>query len=135
KDDFVCTLFGSSGPVHSEVERVLRIATTLGSSNCYETVVSQAFIYHHTVFISSPLTDPLQKHWSEGEFKTCIMQLIEMAEEKTGCSALVMAIDRHQPLPGKLSMLLRAFMYLGFQLVHPSVYQQAPGFILVGYEL
>ncbi|OAD76584.1 hypothetical protein PHYBLDRAFT_157949 [Phycomyces blakesleeanus NRRL 1555(-)] len=97
---------------------------------------SQAFIYQRTVFLSSPFAG---EHaigllgWSDGEFQSCITHLIELAEEKTGCEALVIAVDKR----GKeaVNIVLRALMYMGFALVHPSVYQQEPGFVLVGYEL
>ena len=31
--------------------------------------------------------------------------------------------------------VLKAFMYLGFQMIDPTVYGQETGFVLVGYEL
>jgi hypothetical protein len=60
--------------------------------------------------------------------------LIELAEEKTGCSALIVSIDRRN-YKDSLSTILRAFMYLGFEMVDPAVYGQEPGYVLVGYEL
>lgn len=67
-------------------------------------------------------------------FGDSITHLIELAEEKTGCSTLVISIDRRN-YKDSLSTVLRAFMYLGFEMVNPSIYGQEPGFVLVGYEL
>ncbi|EIE80470.1 hypothetical protein RO3G_05175 [Rhizopus delemar RA 99-880] len=63
-----------------------------------------------------------------------ITHLIELAEEKTGCTALIVSLDRRL-YKDSLSTLLRAFMYLGFEMVDPVLYGQEPGYILVGYEL
>lgn len=60
--------------------------------------------------------------------------MIELAEEKTGCTALVVILDRSL-FKDSLSTMLRAFMYLGFEMIDPAVYGQEPGYILVGYEL
>lgn len=60
--------------------------------------------------------------------------MIELAEEKTGCTALIVSLDRRL-YKDSLSTLLRAFMYLGFEMVDPVLYGQEPGYILVGYEL
>lgn len=71
-------------------------------------------------------------------FNICVMysitHLIELAEEKTGCSALVVSIDRHN-YKDTLSTMLRAFMYLGFEMINPAIYGQEAGYVLVGYEL
>jgi hypothetical protein len=34
-----------------------------------------------------------------------------------------------------VNTILRAFMYLGFELVNPSLYNHDSSFVLVGYEL
>lgn len=65
---------------------------------------------------------------------TSITHLIELAEEKTGCGALIVSIDRKN-YKENLSTILRAFMYLGFEMVDPAIYRQEPGYLLVGYEL
>lgn len=67
-------------------------------------------------------------------YTNSITHLLELAEEKTGCSALVVCIDRTM-YKENLSTLLRAFMYLGFEMVNPSIYGQEPNYALVGYEL
>lgn len=43
------------------------------------------------------------------------------------CEILISSLDHNA--------MLRAFMYLGFQMIDPSVYGQEAGYILVGYEL
>lgn len=63
-----------------------------------------------------------------------ITHLIELAEEKTGCSALVVSIDRRN-YKDTLNTMLRAFMYLGFEMIDPAIYGQETGYVLVGYEL
>lgn len=60
--------------------------------------------------------------------------MIELAEEKTGCNALIVSIDRKN-YKDSLSTIIRAFMYLGFEMVDPTIYGQEPGYVLVGYEL
>ncbi|KAF7728191.1 hypothetical protein EC973_006585 [Apophysomyces ossiformis] len=133
--DFVTQLFGQSSPIHHQVEEILAISTTFQTSTCKRTLQCQAFIFGNTVFLSSPLTGNNSglSNWADGEFQACITHLIELAEEKTGCGALVVAVDRQNE--DSVNMVLRAFMYLGFQMVDPTVYHQEPSFVLVGYEL
>ncbi|KAI9494660.1 hypothetical protein BDB00DRAFT_787013 [Zychaea mexicana] len=94
-------------------------------------VQCQAFIHNDTVFLTCPVMDCLS-NWADGEFQSCITHLIELAEEKTGCEYLVIAIDRRHL---DNNTVLKAFMYLGFQMIEPSVYGQELGYVLVGYEL
>ncbi|CAO3607426.1 unnamed protein product [Mucor hiemalis] len=56
------------------------------------------------------------------------------SRRKTGCSALIVSIDRRN-YKETLSTILRAFMYLGFEMVDPAIYGQEHGYVLVGYEL
>ncbi|CDS04983.1 hypothetical protein LRAMOSA07513 [Lichtheimia ramosa] len=93
-------------------------------------VQCEAFIHENTVF----LTSPVKEQWNDGEFQACVTHLIELAEEKTGCEYLVIAIDKRH-CTNNHNAMLRAFMYLGFQMIDPSVYGQEAGYILVGYEL
>ncbi|KAG0166116.1 hypothetical protein DFQ28_009008 [Apophysomyces sp. BC1034] len=133
--DFVTQMFGQSNPINHQVDEILVISTTFQTSACKRTLQCQAFIFGNTVFLSSPLVGDNSglSTWADGEFQSCITHLIELAEEKTGCNALVVAVDRQKE--DSVNTILRAFMYLGFQMVDPAVYRQEPGFILVGYEL
>ncbi|KAI9264188.1 hypothetical protein BDA99DRAFT_536914 [Phascolomyces articulosus] len=126
KNDFVGTVFTRWS---KSVDEHMVIATTIHQTS--RPVQCQAFIHDDTVFLTSPVTDRLS-NWADGEFQSCVTHLIELAEEKTGCEYLVIALDRRHL---DNNTVLRAFMYLGFQMIDPSVYGQEPGFVLVGYEL
>lgn len=132
QQDFVVQVFGQASMFNAEVEETLSITTT--KSN--RTLTCEAFIHNNTVFLSSPFvgTNAGLLNWADGEFQSCITHLIELAEEKTGCSALIVSIDRRN-YKETLSTILRAFMYLGFEMVDPAIYGQEPGYVLVGYEL
>ncbi|KAI9322683.1 hypothetical protein BX666DRAFT_1897494 [Dichotomocladium elegans] len=126
-NDFVGTVFGR---LSRDVDRLMLIKV-------YESnrlVQCQAFIHGNTVFLTSPLMEN-SSNWNDGEFQPCITRLIELAEEKTGCEYLVIAINRKSCTNSNSNPILRAFMYLGFQMVNPSVYNQSSDYILVGYEL
>ncbi|KAI9265631.1 hypothetical protein BY458DRAFT_513499 [Sporodiniella umbellata] len=90
----------------------------------------EAFVVNQTIFLSSPSTSLLD--WEGHEFQSCITHLIDMAEKQTGCTALVFML-RSQLYQHSLSTLLRAFMYLGFEMM--GSYGQDPAYVLVGYEL
>ncbi|KAI8138930.1 hypothetical protein BJV82DRAFT_628451 [Fennellomyces sp. T-0311] len=124
--DFVGTVFARWS---KSVDEHMVISTTTHETS--RPVQCQAFIHDDTVFLTCPVMDRLSS-WADGEFQSCVTHLIELAEEKTGCEYLVIAIDRRHL---DNNTVIRAFMYLGFQMIEPSVYGQEPGFILVGYEL
>ncbi|KAI8371412.1 uncharacterized protein BYT42DRAFT_616506 [Radiomyces spectabilis] len=130
--DLVSQLFGQGSSVHGQVNEIMTISTTVAKSN---KIGCQAFIHNNTVFLSCPIfgKNAGLLNWADGEFQSCVTRLIELAEEKTGCGALVVAIDRRNQ--ENVNTILRAFLYLGFEVVNPSVYNQDPGFIFVGYEL
>ncbi|GAA5805396.1 hypothetical protein HPULCUR_010912 [Helicostylum pulchrum] len=132
KDDFIVQVFGQTSLFDLQVNETLSISTCKST----RTLACEAFIHNETVFLSSPFVGANAGllNWADGEFQSCITHLIELAEEKTGCSTLVISIDRRN-YKDSLSTVLRAFMYLGFEMVNPSIYGQEPGFVLVGYEL
>ncbi|KAG2229605.1 hypothetical protein BDF21DRAFT_379632 [Thamnidium elegans] len=131
-DDFIVQVFGQTGLFDLQVNETLSISTCKST----RTLVCEAFIHNETVFLSSPFVGANAGllNWADGEFQSCITHLIELAEEKTGCSTLVISIDRRN-YKDSLSTVLRAFMYLGFEMVNPSIYGQESGYVLVGYEL
>ncbi|KAI8644309.1 hypothetical protein BD408DRAFT_401249 [Parasitella parasitica] len=135
-NDFIVQIFGQTSIFHAQVDETLNIKTTRTGFPEIRTLSCEAFIYNDTVFLSSPFVGPNAGllNWADGEFQSCITHLIELAEEKTGCSALVVAVDRHD-YKDTLSTMLRAFMYLGFEMIDPAVYGQETGYVLVGYEL
>ncbi|KAG2194993.1 hypothetical protein INT46_008880 [Mucor plumbeus] len=136
QSDYIVQVFGQTSVFHSQVEETLSIKTTRTGFSEIRTLSCEAFIHNDTVFLSSPFVGQNAGllNWADGEFQSCITHLIELAEEKTGCSALVVSIDRHN-YKDTLSTMLRAFMYLGFEMIDPAIYGQETGYILVGYEL
>ncbi|CAO3594560.1 unnamed protein product [Absidia cylindrospora] len=133
--DFVDKVFGNSNIIN-KVEQVLSITTTLPGPyhQNQHAFQSQACIHNQTVFLSSPFvgTSTGKVKWAPGDFQSCITHLIDLAEETTGCSEMVVVIDKHDKI--ELNTILRAFMYLGFELLNPSLYNQDSGFAVVGYE-
>ncbi|ORZ22573.1 hypothetical protein BCR42DRAFT_406514 [Absidia repens] len=133
--DFVDKVFGKSNIIN-KVEQVLSITTTATGPyhQNQHTFQSQACIHNQTVFLCSPFvgTNTGKVKWAPGGFQSCITHLIDLAEETTGCSEMVVVIDQHDKTDS--NTLLRAFMYLGFELLNPSLYNQNSGFTLVGYE-
>ncbi|CEP20077.1 hypothetical protein [Parasitella parasitica] len=136
QSDFIVQVFGQTSVFHAQVDETLNIKTVRTGFAETRTLSCEAFIHNDTVFLSSPFVGQNAGllNWADGEFQSCITHLIELAEEKTGCSALVVAIDRHD-YKDTLSTVLRAFMYLGFEMIDPAIYGQETGYVLVGYEL
>lgn len=78
-----------------------------------------------------------------------ITHLIELAEEKTECDSLIIVIDKEDKNSSKnlrvelctlqliklVETILRALLYLGFQMVDPRIYRQDARYILAGYEI
>ncbi|KAI8373738.1 hypothetical protein BD560DRAFT_394195 [Blakeslea trispora] len=137
QNDFIAQVFGQASAFSAQVEEILTITTKqIGrTEKCMRNLTCESFIHNDVVFLSSPFVGNHAGllNWADGEFQSCITHLIELAEEKTGCHALVVWIDKHE-YKQSLSTILRAFMYLGFEMVDPCVYGQEPGYILVGYE-
>jgi len=61
-----------------------------------------------------------------------IVALLDLADERLGCSALVIVLERASP---KLSSLLHSLMYVGGAVVTKPVYQVNPAYVLVGLEI
>ncbi|KAI9468971.1 MAG: hypothetical protein EXX96DRAFT_99983 [Benjaminiella poitrasii] len=133
QNDFIVQVFGQSNTFDSQVDETLSIQTT---HNNEKTLSCEAFIHNNNVFLSSPFVGHKTGllNWADGEFQSCITHLIELAEAKTGCSGLVVCISKQQ-YKDNLSTILRAFMYLGFEMINPTIYGQESGYVLVGYEL
>ncbi|KAI9303410.1 hypothetical protein BJ944DRAFT_232196 [Cunninghamella echinulata] len=134
--DFINTVFPTN-PNITKIDEILSIVTTTSPALTYQqrTLQCQAFIYNETIFLSSPFIgnhSGRSVNWRSGEFQACINHLIEMAESKANCNAMIVAIDKQDT--NELNTILRAFMYLGFEMVNPSVYNHDSSYILVGYE-
>ncbi|KAI8979478.1 hypothetical protein BDF20DRAFT_820227, partial [Mycotypha africana] len=158
-NDIITKVFGTDSLFDNQVTEILNIksttiptsTTTAVSSNQNTALLlsCEAFIYETIVFLSVPLLMKESNNtttrgsynvfdWPTADFQSSITHLIELAEEKTGCSGLVVCIDKrnYKSSVNGLNTILRAFMYLGFELVHPSIYHHDPtNFVLVGYEL
>ncbi|KAI8990130.1 hypothetical protein BDB01DRAFT_841934 [Pilobolus umbonatus] len=137
QSDVIMQVFGQNSVFSNQVNEILSIKTTHTglSGKTIRTLCCEGFIHNDTVFISSPFygNNAGLLSWANGEFQSCMNHLIEIAEEKTGCGALIICIDRRNH-KDTINTVLRAFMYIGFEMVDPTIYGQEPGYILVGYE-
>jgi len=61
-----------------------------------------------------------------------IVALLDLADERLGCNALVIALERSSP---NLSNLLHALMYVGGTVVTKPSFPVDPAFVLVGLEI
>ncbi|KAI9279763.1 hypothetical protein BY458DRAFT_501605 [Sporodiniella umbellata] len=135
QQDMVCQIFGQASLCDVKVQETMTLHTTLTLPNqsSTKTLCCEAFILDQTVFLNSPFNSALLV-WANGEFQSCITHLIELAEEKTECSTLIVSLNRHL-YKDTTNTLLRAFMYMGFQMIDPSIYRQEQGHVFLGYEL
>ncbi|KAJ1650063.1 hypothetical protein IWQ61_009035 [Dispira simplex] len=90
--------------------------------------VWKAFVKRDTLFVDATCFDQL----SDEGFRTTLLALLELAEDVLQCASIVMCAPRSNP---QSSDLVRAFMYAGFELVHPGTYRHSPNYLLVGYEV
>ena len=60
------------------------------------------------------------------------MALLDLADERLECSALVLALEKSSPVLGDL---LHALMYVGGNVVTSPPFPVDPGYVLVGLEL
>ncbi|KAH9485354.1 hypothetical protein JR316_0002262 [Psilocybe cubensis] len=61
-----------------------------------------------------------------------IVALLDLADERLGCSSLVIVLERSSPNLGKI---LHSLMYVGGAVVTKPMYQVDPAFVLVGLEV
>ncbi|KAJ2061506.1 hypothetical protein GGI08_002845 [Coemansia sp. S2] len=61
------------------------------------------------------------------------MALMDLAEEVLKCFSVVVALPKNNSSAEAVS-LARAFLYSGFELVSPLLYQPSPAYLLVGYD-
>jgi len=88
----------------------------------------RAVVSTNTLFIKVPKSI----EWGENDgfgFKECVVAVMELAEEVLECSNLVVCLEKSR---NDLTSLLRAFMFVGFEIVHPSVYNFGETYVLVG---
>ncbi|KAI8343994.1 hypothetical protein BC941DRAFT_464233 [Chlamydoabsidia padenii] len=134
--DFADKVFGKNNQINAAVDQILSITTTRPAGHIYQhrTLQCQACIYNDTVFLTCPFvgTNVGLANWAHGDFQSCVTHLIDMAEEKTGCKAMVMIIDKEDKF--ELNTIIRALMYFGFELLNSTLYNQDAKYILFGYE-
>ncbi|KAJ1880645.1 hypothetical protein LPJ57_002120 [Coemansia sp. RSA 486] len=72
----------------------------------------------------------------ENSFRVAVMALMELAEDVLLCSEVIIALPRALSSAGHAgaASLVRAFMYSGFELVSPMLYQPSPAYVLLGYD-
>ncbi|KAJ1666878.1 hypothetical protein EV178_001962 [Coemansia sp. RSA 1646] len=78
---------------------------------------------------------------TDRDFRIAVTALVELAEDTLGCFSVLVALPKvlHGSLqqcldPVTAASLVRAFMYSGFELVSPLLYQPSASYILVGYD-
>ncbi|KNZ80472.1 Ornithine decarboxylase antizyme [Termitomyces sp. J132] len=65
-------------------------------------------------------------------FRESIVALLDLADERLECSALVIVLERVSP---NLGALLHSLMYVGGTVVTKPVFQVDPAYVLVGLEI
>ncbi|KAJ2733112.1 hypothetical protein IW152_003348 [Coemansia sp. BCRC 34962] len=70
---------------------------------------------------------------NDREFRSAVMALMDLAEEVLSCFSVVVALPKNNSAPEAVS-LVRAFLYSGFELVSPLLYQPSPAYLLVGFD-
>ncbi|KAJ2504660.1 hypothetical protein IWW47_002420 [Coemansia sp. RSA 2052] len=66
-------------------------------------------------------------------FRAAVMALMDLAEDVLGCLSVLVALPKNSSSAAAVS-LARAFLYSGFELVSPLLYQPSPAYLLVGYD-
>ncbi|KAJ2881456.1 hypothetical protein H4R27_004075 [Coemansia aciculifera] len=72
-------------------------------------------------------------HGNEQHFRRAVMALMDLAEDVLKCFSVVVALPKNNSSAEAVS-LARAFLYSGFELVSPLLYQPSPAYLLVGYD-
>ncbi|KAJ3381100.1 Mitochondrial inner membrane protease atp23 [Entophlyctis sp. JEL0112] len=75
-----------------------------------------------TLFIHVPNSSsfgPFSGQSASFGFRECVVAVLELAEDVLGVGNLVVCLDKDRD---DLAVLVRAFLFVGFELVHPSVY-------------
>ncbi|KAJ2461450.1 hypothetical protein GGI02_005660, partial [Coemansia sp. RSA 2322] len=75
------------------------------------------------------------------DFRTAVMALMELAEGMLNCFSVLVALPKASAsasaavsASADAASLTRAFLYSGFELVSPMLYQPSPAYVLVGYD-
>ncbi|KAI9496692.1 hypothetical protein BDB00DRAFT_808372 [Zychaea mexicana] len=135
--DFVASLIPEADP---HVQDIISIGTSNTCTNNYnynciassvapDVVYCHAFMYQDTVFMSLPAM--MVQNKDHNEFYACVSELIAITET-LDCEYLVIAVEKNSK---SSSIVLRALLYTGFQLVDPRLYKQNPVYVFAGYEI
>ncbi|KAI9193723.1 acyl-CoA N-acyltransferase [Polychytrium aggregatum] len=65
-------------------------------------------------------------------FKESVLAILELAEGCLECENVVICLEKSR---ADLTPLMRAFMFVGFELVHPSIYMFDSSLVLLGCAL
>ncbi|KAJ2780887.1 hypothetical protein GGI15_003390 [Coemansia interrupta] len=111
---------------------------------CRPCVPWEGFIVDDVLFVRVPMFSA-----SEAHFRTAVMALIELAEDVLGCASIMIAVPKSLGVSSSsadssssssaaaaaaAASLVRAFMYSGFELVSPMLYQPSDAYVLLGYD-
>ncbi|KAG0252144.1 hypothetical protein BG011_007185 [Mortierella polycephala] len=71
--------------------------------------------------------------WDDMDIRESVVAALDLAEEQLGCEAIHLCLDKGNP---NLAKLVRTLMYVGFEMVHPSVLRHAdPKYLVLGMDL
>ncbi|KAI9593543.1 acyl-CoA N-acyltransferase [Syncephalis fuscata] len=87
----------------------------------------EAFVANEVMFVCPPAYDI----WAANEFRESVIALLELAEG-INCGQVVICLKKERT---DSSDMMRAFMYAGFELVYPNVFQHDSSFVLLGSEV
>jgi hypothetical protein len=122
--DFLTTLFPRSGlSVLPHAKSVSVSAPNLGS--VFDGVVLELPGKPKTLYVDG--TDAANINLRES-----IVALLDLADERLQCSALVISLERSSPCLGDL---LHSLMYVGGTVVTKPPFEVDPAYVLVGLEI
>ncbi|KAF9425361.1 hypothetical protein BGZ94_007597 [Podila epigama] len=71
--------------------------------------------------------------WDDMSIRESVVAALDLAEEQLGCHTVYLCLEKTNPI---LASLVRTLMYVGFEMVHPSVLANAdPKYLVLGMEL
>lgn len=87
-----------------------------------------AFAVGTTLFFQPPSYNS----WVDDDFRTCIMAILELAENRLSCEKVVVCLHKDS---SDAADFVKALMYVGFELCHSKVFNQSSDYLLVGYAI
>ncbi|ORX52891.1 hypothetical protein BCR36DRAFT_323884 [Piromyces finnis] len=85
-----------------------------------------SFIKNSTLYIEMPS----ECNW---DFQESMTSLLDLAEEIFGCEKIVIFMRKNKK---DLQVLIRSFVYIGFEVVNPTIYlKKDVDYFVLGYEL